>query len=101
MKSLKHTPLYVGLPAGIVIGLLFASSSLGALLPWAIVLLCPVMMLLMMLGMVTMARAKRRGISRASTPSAGQVGRRWPPDAASHGCRGAAGRSCQRLVTTT
>jgi hypothetical protein len=51
MKSLKHTPLYVGLAAGIVIGLLFAGSSLGALPPWAIVLLCPVMMLLMMRGM--------------------------------------------------
>ena len=51
MKSSKQTPLYVGLAAGIVIGLLFAGSSLGALLPWAIVLLCPVMMLLMMRGM--------------------------------------------------
>ena len=51
MRSLKHTPLYVGLAAGIVIGLLFAGGSLGALLPWAIVLLCPVMMLLMMRGM--------------------------------------------------
>jgi peptidoglycan/LPS O-acetylase OafA/YrhL len=51
MRSLKHTPLYVGLAVGIVIGLLFAGSSLGAPLPWAIVLLCPVMMLLMMRGM--------------------------------------------------
>jgi hypothetical protein len=50
MKSLKHTPLYVGLAAGIVTELLVAGSSLGALLPWAIVLLCPVMMLLMMRG---------------------------------------------------
>ena len=68
MKSSKQTPLYVGLAAGIVIGLLFAGSSLGALLPWAIVLLCPVMMLLMMRGMVPMGQAKRRRTSRASTP---------------------------------
>ena len=52
MKSLKHTPLYAGLAAGIVFGLLVAGGgSLGAPLSWAIVLLCPVMMLLMMRGM--------------------------------------------------
>jgi Protein of unknown function (DUF2933) len=49
---LKHTPLYAGLAAGIVFGLLVAGGgSLGAPLSWAIVLLCPVMMLLMMRGM--------------------------------------------------
>jgi uncharacterized membrane protein YfcA len=51
MKSMKHTPLFVGIAAGIVIGLLLAGASLSALLPWAIILLCPLMMLVMMRGM--------------------------------------------------
>jgi hypothetical protein len=51
MKTMKHTPLYLGVAAGIVIGLLFARASLVALLPWVFILLCPVMMLLMMRGM--------------------------------------------------
>lgn len=76
MKSWKHTPLYVGLAAGLVIGLLFAGGSLGALLPWAIVLLCPVMMLLMMRGMGHHGAGQRRGTTRASTLSASQVSRR-------------------------
>jgi hypothetical protein len=50
MRVMKHTPLYVGIAAGIVIGLLLARASLVALLPWAIILLCPLMMMLMMRG---------------------------------------------------
>ena len=37
--------------AGITLGLLLSRASLVALLPWAIVLLCPLMMLFMMRGM--------------------------------------------------
>jgi hypothetical protein len=51
MKNMKHTPLLIAVAAGIVLGLLVGRASLVALLPWAIVLLCPVMMLLMMRGM--------------------------------------------------
>jgi hypothetical protein len=51
MKNIKHTPLLIAVAAGIVLGLLVGRASLVALLPWAIVLLCPVMMLLMMRGM--------------------------------------------------
>jgi len=51
MKTVKYTPLLVAVAAGIMVGLLVARVSLVALLPWAIVLLCPVMMLLMMRGM--------------------------------------------------
>jgi hypothetical protein len=48
MKTMKYTPLLVAVAAGIVLGLLLGRASLVALLPWAIVLLCPLMMLLMM-----------------------------------------------------
>ena len=51
MKTVKYTPLLVAVAAGIMVGLLVARVSLVALLPWAIVVLCPVMMLLMMRGM--------------------------------------------------
>ena len=51
MKTVKYTPLLVAVTAGITLGLLVGRASLAALLPWAIVLLCPVMMLLMMRGM--------------------------------------------------
>jgi uncharacterized membrane protein YfcA len=50
MKAMKHTGLYVGIAVGIVIGLLLARASLVALLPWAFILLCPLMMMLMMRG---------------------------------------------------
>jgi len=50
MKAIKHTRLYVGIAAGIVIGLLLARASLISLLPWAFILLCPLMMMLMMRG---------------------------------------------------
>jgi hypothetical protein len=51
MKTMKHTPLLIAVAAGIVLGLLLSGASLVALLPWALVLLCPLMMLLMMRGM--------------------------------------------------
>ena len=51
MKTMKHTPLLIAVAAGILLGLLLSRASLVALLPWAIVVLCPVMMLLMMRGM--------------------------------------------------
>ena len=51
MKTVKYTPLLVAVAAGITLGLLVARASLVALLPWAIVVLCPVMMLVMMRGM--------------------------------------------------
>ena len=51
MKTMRHTPLLVGVAAGIVIGLLVSGASLAALVPWLIILLCPVMMLFMMRGM--------------------------------------------------
>jgi hypothetical protein len=51
MKTMKYTPLLMAVAAGIMLGLLVARASLVALLPWAIVVLCPVMMLLMMRGM--------------------------------------------------
>jgi fatty acid desaturase len=51
MKTMRQTPLLVGVAAGIVVGLLLSGASLAALVPWAIILLCPVMMLLMMRGM--------------------------------------------------
>ena len=51
MKTVQHASLLVAVAAGIVLGLLLGRASLVALLPWAIVLLCPLMMLLMMRGM--------------------------------------------------
>jgi hypothetical protein len=51
MKTVKYTPLLVAVAAGIALGLLGARASLVALLPWAIVVLCPVMMLVTMRGM--------------------------------------------------
>jgi hypothetical protein len=51
MKTMKHTPLLIAVAAGIMLGLLLSRASLVALLPWALVLLCPLMMLLMMRGM--------------------------------------------------
>lgn len=51
MKTMQHTLLLVAVAAGIVLGLVLSRASLFALLPWAIALLCPLMMLLMMRGM--------------------------------------------------
>ena len=51
MKTMKHTPLLIAVAAGIMLGLLLSRAALVALLPWAIVLLCPLMMLFMMRGM--------------------------------------------------
>ena len=51
MKTMKHTPLLIAVAAGIMLGLLLGRASLVALLPWAFVLLCPLMMFLMMRGM--------------------------------------------------
>jgi Protein of unknown function (DUF2933) len=51
MKTVQYASLLVAVAAGIVLGLLLGRASLVALLPWAIVLLCPLMMLLMMRGM--------------------------------------------------
>jgi 4-amino-4-deoxy-L-arabinose transferase-like glycosyltransferase len=51
MKAMKHTPPLIAVAAGIMLGLLPSRASLVALLPWAIVLLCPLMMLFMMRGM--------------------------------------------------
>jgi hypothetical protein len=51
MKTMKHTPLLIAVAAGIMLGLLLSRASLVTLLPWALVLLCPLMMLLMMRGM--------------------------------------------------
>jgi hypothetical protein len=48
MKTVKYASLLVAVAAGIVLGLLLGPASLVAVLPWAIVLLCPLMMLLMM-----------------------------------------------------
>jgi hypothetical protein len=48
MKTVKYTPLLGAAVAGIALGLLLGRASLVALLPWTIVLLCPLMMLLLM-----------------------------------------------------
>jgi len=51
MNTGRPTPLYVAVAAGVMVGLLLAGGSLATLLPLAIVVVCPLMMLLMMRGM--------------------------------------------------
>jgi choline-glycine betaine transporter len=51
MNTNTTTRLFVAVTAGVMVGLLLAGGSLATLLPLAIVVVCPLMMLLMMRGM--------------------------------------------------
>jgi uncharacterized membrane protein YfcA len=48
MNLNRTTRLYLGFTAGVMVGLLLAGGSLATLLPSAILVICPLMMLLMM-----------------------------------------------------
>ncbi len=51
MNTKRTTRLFVAVIAGVMVGLLLAGGSLATLLPLAIVVVCPLMMLLMMRAM--------------------------------------------------